>query len=334
MRLTRALTLALFLAAAGLDADAAAQPAAPASADAAGARADDLAHQGNDLALKHKWTEAEALFRQAWALKQSYDISANLGIAELALGKYRDAAEHLTFAFRHFPANGKPEHRDLLKEKLAKAREQVVALTISVNVDGAELLADGRSVGRAPLDREVFVDPGSRTIEARLADYSAAGTTITADKGASQTVTLTLTRIAAPPPTGTVQPPPPGPNKIVLVTGGATAGAAIVTGAVLLGVAAAKGSTVSSLQAQIQQEGGCASAAAGGDCADLRSTATSKQTLGNAGLWMLVAGGGVGVATLVYGLVGGAKAPQPKSGWRVTPAAAPGGGGLVVQGTF
>jgi hypothetical protein len=130
---------------------------------------------------------------------------------------------------------------------------------------------------------------------------------------------------------------PSRPRSIVpgvVIGGGALAGAAIVTGVVLLGATAAKGSTVSALQAQIKQEGGCASAMAGGNCASLRSAGSTKEALGTAGLWTLVAGTGVGAATLVYALVGGPKAPTPKSGWRVLPAAAPGGGGLVVVGAF
>ena len=44
-----------------------------------GARADELARQGIELGKKHKWIEAEVLFREAWSVKQSFDIAGNLG---------------------------------------------------------------------------------------------------------------------------------------------------------------------------------------------------------------------------------------------------------------
>src|SRR6185369_11615173 len=98
------------------------------------------------LALKLRWKEAEPLFQQAWALKHSYDIGGNLGIAELKLGKYRDAAEHLSYALKTFPANGKGPHRDLIQESLGKAKAQVAMVTIEVNQKGALVLVDGKEV--------------------------------------------------------------------------------------------------------------------------------------------------------------------------------------------
>ena len=142
--------LSVLLFATALTGPAAAQGPAQAPPDAASARADDLTHRGNDLALKHEWAEAAALFRQAWALKQSYDISGNLGIASFALGKYADAAEYVTFALKHFPANGKREHQELLREKLAKARAEIGARTIEVSVAGAQVFVDGKSMWYRP----------------------------------------------------------------------------------------------------------------------------------------------------------------------------------------
>src|SRR5690242_465502 len=118
MRYVRALRLSflvLAISAGVVSAHAADPPAPPAADDAASKRADELTHQGNEFAVKLRWKEAEPLFRQAWALKHSYDIGGNLGLAELALGKHRDAAEHLSYALKTFPANGKGPHRELLQ---------------------------------------------------------------------------------------------------------------------------------------------------------------------------------------------------------------------------
>jgi hypothetical protein len=192
MRHTSKLSFVLFLVVTGMHARAQAQPAAQATVDASSVRADDLAQKGNDLALQDKWTEAEPLYQQAWALKRSYDIGGNLGITELALGKHRDAAEHLSFAIGHFPANGKPEHRDLLLEKLTDAREHVGVRTIEVSAACADVLVGGATVGVAPLPSEVFLVPGTTTVEARLAGYEAEQRTVNIVAGSSDRIVLNL----------------------------------------------------------------------------------------------------------------------------------------------
>ncbi|MFT3765693.1 MAG: hypothetical protein QM820_09280 [Minicystis sp.] len=126
-----------------------------------------------------------------------------------------------------------------------------------------------------------------------------------------------------------------GPNKAVIAAGAAVGGAAIVAGAVLLGVSAAKGSTVTSLQNQVKSTGCPADqSTATGACADLRDALNSKATLGNAGLWTLVGGGVVGIGTLIYGLAGGGSTKSGKSGLQVVPVTTADGGGLLVRGTF
>ena len=114
MIIARAVSLTLLLAATGVPMLARADSPAPVVDDATNKRADELTTRGNELATKSKWAEAEVFFRKAWALKHSYDIGGNLGITELALGKHRDAAEHLSFALRSFPTSGKLTHRALL----------------------------------------------------------------------------------------------------------------------------------------------------------------------------------------------------------------------------
>jgi hypothetical protein len=303
--------------------------AAAPDADAVSQRATELYKQANALYDEKKLPEAEALYLQAWALKKTYDVASNLGAIELDLGKQREAAEFFAFALREFPAGGKSAAREQLKTRFLLARAQVGARTVEVSPPGAEVLVDGKSTGAAPLLDDLFLAPGTHTIEARLAGYEKATVTLGVAKGSSDKVVLALRAAQGPPPVVT------GPNKAILIGGGAVAGAAIVTGAVLVGVAAAKGSAVSSLEAQTRQAGGCSSTTAGGNCAALRSDLSFRQTVGSAGLWTLVGGGAVGIATLVYGLVPGTKTPPPaKTGWGLRPAVGPGGGGLIVDGTF
>jgi hypothetical protein len=152
---------------------AAAQPAAKGiNGDANEAR--DLIAQANRAMDSNEFESARTLFLKAWGLRQTYDVAAGLGQAELELGRYRDAAEHLDFCLREFPPT---ENRDLEKEIRAgfeRAKAHVGVLALTVDRTGAEVLVDGVQVGVTPLASTLFLEPGPHTIEARLNGTTAA----------------------------------------------------------------------------------------------------------------------------------------------------------------
>jgi hypothetical protein len=270
---------------------------------------------------KGKLPEARASFLAAWSLKKHWQIAASLGDCEARLGLHRDAAAHLAFFLRAAP---RERRTDAAQKLYDAARSKIGTLVITADVEGADIAVDGVVIGKAPLEDPVFVDPGRHVLEARDGARLAR---VQLDVLAGQRRDLTLKVTASD---GGSR----GPNKAVVIGGAAVSGAAVLTGAVLLGVSAVKGSTVNTLQDKVRAAGGCASTTATADCADLTSAGRGKATLGNAGLWTLVAGGTVGAATLVYGLVGGGAPSPTKSGLQVSPMVIGQGGGLLVTGTF
>jgi tetratricopeptide (TPR) repeat protein len=341
MKHARTLVLSLLLAAASVEPARAQQP--PSALDeSANAQADDLTRRGTELSKKHQWAEAEALFQKAWAIKHSYDIGGNLGLAELALGKHRDAAEHLGFGLKSFPANGKPSHRELLREALERARAEVEAVSITVNMRGAEISVDGKAVGTSPLAEDLFVDAGARVIEAKLEGYTSARQDVVAAKGTAQAVTLTLVPVKAVVPAPTVtatvkQPPPPleggGANRAVLVTGGVLAGAGIVMGAVL--AALANGKAGAADQEHIAQEKSFGSDACAGKparCNTLYGLRQDAATFGNIAAGSFIGAGVAGSATLIYALV--APGRKPKLGVRAIPIVTGSSGAVVFTGNW
>ncbi len=334
------IAVSVFLVTAGFAGRASAQvsPAGVTETDtsAAGKRADDLTHRGVAFGLKDCWTEAEPLLRQAWDLKHSYDIAGNLGIAEAALNKHRDAAEHLTFALHTFPANGKPEHRQLLEQTLARARLQVAAVTVRVNKDKADVSVDGKGVGISPLADTVFVDPGRRTIEAKLAGYDTASQVIEAKKGDASEVTLVLTAPAPPPP---LPPKPPvesssGVRTPVIITGAVLGGVGVIAGAVFAAMFQVKTNDATAMRDAIVQGGvtaGCGSSPSA-QCLAIQSVMHDRVTFGNASVWSFIAGGTVGAGTVVYTLV--APRAAPTSGMRAVPLFMANGGGVGLQGEW
>jgi tetratricopeptide (TPR) repeat protein len=155
--------------------------------------------QGRDAVQKKEWSRARELLAKAWALKKSFDTAALLGQAEMKLDQHRDAAEHLDYALRNFPnQEPTPDARKRIEEAAKAARSKVFALTVTTNIDAAELSVDGAPIGRAPLGAELFLDAGKHVVAAKLEGYDVAQREIDAKAGASASVRLELAKLAGP----------------------------------------------------------------------------------------------------------------------------------------
>lgn len=170
-------------------------------------------HRKGDAAV-HAGNLREAInaWREAWAIQPSADLACNLGRAELREGHDRAAAEWLTRCVRLSPKATEPSDLarlvDAVKERdLARAR--VAALTFDVD-PGAEVFIDGVSVGQAPFEDPIFVEPTSHSIKAVLGARSTSRA-IDAKPGAAIHVELPLPQEARPRPAAL---PPKEPRAI------------------------------------------------------------------------------------------------------------------------
>jgi hypothetical protein len=273
-------------------------------------------------------------YRAAWEALNSYDTAANLGTVELKLGKHRAAAEHLRWARDHFPPSGDPALLARIEKQLAKTIPHVGQLAVTANVPGAEIFVDGKSAGVAPLPDEIFVEPGTRTIEARRLGYETATQTADVRAGSTDRMTLVLRPSPAPPP----PPPPPPPHRSVVpgaVLGG-VAGAALVTGIALAAAYGGKKADADSLDATIRSAGGYCTAPSGSvanQCSQLHAATQDAATFGRAAVGLLVGGAALVAASGAYFLWPNST-PKPPSGMMAVPVAMPRGGGVLVQGSF
>lgn len=354
------LVLPVLLAAAfGLSAPAFSQPK-PAGADDT-QQADEHFHKGKELMASGRVKEAREEYLTAFRLRRSYDVAGNLGSAELTLGFPRDAAEHLLFALHHYAASGTTAAQlETAKQRFAEAERQVGRLKVSVSMNGADVLVDGTVVGRAPLDEDVFVEPGERTVEARLAGYEPAKQTIKSGKGTAQLVTLKLT-VADPPPvptasavplasaSATALPPPVpsgstapivpvvagGPSKPVLITGGVVTGLAVMAGVVFTVLANGKASDADQQRHNLVQTQGapaCTGMNVPADCATLSSTTDARATMSNLAAWSFLGAGAIGAATVIYALAAPKRVPQ--QGVRVAPIVSGTTAGITLGGVW
>jgi len=163
--LAAAVTLLLAAIAAATPALAQSHPDMPQPQVAIAASAAELYDRGVAAAKGDDWQAAYEEFLVAWKVKEHHQIGAQLGRAELNIGKHRDAAEHLTYVL-HGTADVIADDRALVQQILGGAKARIATLTIPVNRDSAEVLIGG-VVSFTPLGSDVSVDPGTRTVEAR-----------------------------------------------------------------------------------------------------------------------------------------------------------------------
>lgn len=240
----------------------------------------ELYKRATDLYRDHKLPEALKAYRDAWALQQSYDIATNLGAVELDLQKYRDAAEHLSFALRSFPARGKPEERATIEKRLAMAKAEVVTVRVTVNIDKADVALNGKRAGLAPIAEELFADPGTVSVEATLAGYETGKESFEGTKGMSRDVEIKLVPKRAE-----------EPSRLPIYIAFGVGGAGLVVGAVTGGLAMANNDDLSK---KCKANGACPESAR----AELSQT-NAFTTTSTIGFVAAALGAGVGVTLLL-----------------------------------
>jgi PEGA domain len=322
---------------------AAAAPQAGASPAGDTVRARELYRKGRDEYAKDRLPQAFALFLEAWGLQKSFDIAGNLAVVEMKLARYREAAEHGSFALANFPAGGTDAQRKAVQDLLVEARTYVGTVTVRVSVDRAVVTVDGKAVGESPLPFEVFVDPGAHTFAATAPGCEPVQDTVRTDKGTTHLLTLTPVRCGPTPPPVLTPVTATGPDPI-------TATGFVVTGLGLgLGAAFAILSKIKATDADTQAQSiagvsgsnpkACAGASPSTECSTLGGLRASEATFADAALWTFVAAGAVGAGTLIYTFAIPHAASTPKGALKASraqliPLAGPGVGGVLLKGAF
>jgi hypothetical protein len=288
------------------------------------------------------WDNAVKEFTIAYRLKPTAQIAGNLGQAELEVGRFRDAAEHISRFIREYK-DLSADDRKVPEGWLAKAKAKIATLLITVD-PGAEVLIDDKSVGTAPLAPEVYVDAGKpHTIVARLGN---ARDEVTDTYAAGTTREVKLAPKPPPPsvPTFTVRPLPTasatsggeqtGP-RTGLVIGSVVAGGAAIAGVAFAVLSAnARNQAEETRKAQKFEKADCLPPEKSSDCSKLRSLVQDQNTFG----W-LSAGSFIGMGVAVVGTLGylyltpktSTTGTQPVRAGAIVNAS---GGKLVLEGSW
>lgn len=269
--------------------------AAPSPTPAAGVPSvrDDVRKLHNaalDALKRGEFQAAYKGFLAAWSLQQIPQIAGNLARSEVALGKHRDAAEHLEY-FLRLETRMLPAEKSDRQLQLTDAKRHIVTLRLRTQPDGAEAFIDGKRVDKPELEHDLFLDPGPHTLEARC-EGRVATKTIDELAGA-ELAPITLEVLPPPPPIPAREPVAPEvrpfPTRTVILIGG---GALALIG---LGMGAATGAVALTKQAD---EDKCASETC------FNSIERSRHPLAIASLAGFIVGGAAAVGTGIYFLVG------------------------------
>jgi hypothetical protein len=210
------------------------------SASEASDRADLLLNEGIALANQSKWQEAKDKLDEAFRLKKSYDIAGNLALVEDELGEHAAAANHLDFAIRTFPASGKPEHRQTLRDQMDKVQKSVASIRFRISEPGSRVTVDGTPVDPDILESGVYVEPGARAVLVTKEGFEDFKSTETIGADAYVLVTVQLQKRKADDGGGGGTPPPASEKPLwpAFVLGGLSA---VGVGVGIAGVVVAAG---------------------------------------------------------------------------------------------
>ena len=161
-------------------------------------RANLLFKKGKVAFNAGKYNDALRIYTEAWSLKQSPDIAANLAQTESELGKHRDAAEHFSFALAHLLPSSTDEQKQALAEGLAQEKKEIGSLHVTLEPADSVLTIDDVRV-TVPASGDLFLEPGEHGVSVTHEGYEPNQQTIRLSRGAAQVLWIKLTELGGSP---------------------------------------------------------------------------------------------------------------------------------------
>ena len=118
----------------------------------------------------HDYKGALESFLASYKLHPHALLKLNIGTCLYALKKYAEAGNTLEELLLESGGDIEPKMKQQTLGILGKTVEKVGMIGISANIEGVEIRVDGKSFGKTPLKRVIYVDPGTHRIVAVPAD--------------------------------------------------------------------------------------------------------------------------------------------------------------------
>jgi hypothetical protein len=129
--------------------------------------ADALVKKGIELRRQGHDREALAEFQRAFELQKVPRIVAQLALAEQAVGLWVKADEHMAAALEHREDPWIEKNRVTLETSWQVVKSHIGSVDVWGTPDGAEILLDGRVVGKLPMNHPAKVAETQVTLQVR-----------------------------------------------------------------------------------------------------------------------------------------------------------------------
>lgn len=300
--------------------------------DEARKEASERFRRGVKLYNDRDFVAALVEFKRAYEIAPNYRVLYNLGQTSRELKDYASAL----VAYQAYLDEGGDEIRKARKKEVQSLVEELAArvgkLSISTNVDGAEIQIDDEVVGVSPLDDPVVVNIGKRRVVATLAGHDSARRVIEVAGRDELVVELELADLTRDERSDPLPPSPPttpddgGGTPVAGIVALSITGACGIAAGVLGGLAlSAKGDRDDAL------------AAFPGNAQAIEDAESRTSTLALATDIMIGVTAAGGVTTLILFLVDPGSdddAEESTGASEVDVSLAPSAGGLWLTGTF
>lgn len=207
---------------------------------------DELNRRGVEARKREDDAGALEYFKKAYELHHSPRGAAQMGLAEIALGRWSDAADHLEEALAAPSDPWIKKNEQVLRESLDRVLNQFGTLQILGTPSGAEVVVEGRVVGTVPMKKAARIRTGDCRFEVRAPGHASATRTVVIESSVPRRETVDLSQLSArsvvsteptatqrpggpspiPPPTSPAVEPDSGSNHGSLRTTGVILGAA------------------------------------------------------------------------------------------------------------
>ena len=321
-------------------------PALAQSNSADSDRANLLFKKGKVAFNEGKYADALRIYSEAWHLKQSPDIAANLAQTESELGKHRDAAEHFSFALAHLLPSTTDEQKKALADGLDVEKKEVGTLHVTLEPADAALNVDDAPV-TLPVDGNIFVEPGEHRCSVTREGYEAGQQTAQVSKGSSQVLWIKLVPTGGVPSPGanggavsvSDNAPPPlnqdsGRSLVPAFVGGGLVVAGAAVGVAFLLSANSSQTDADHIKAGLTGDNACgAGTPFGPQCSDLHDKNSAVDSARTVEVVGFAVAGAAAVGTALYLLWPHGSSAAART-WSPTFAMAPGVGSLGLFGRF
>ncbi len=328
----------------------AATVSAPAHAQSSAADSDraNLLFKKGKLAFNDgKYGDALRIYTEAWSLKHSPDIAANLAQTESQLGNHRDAAEHFAFAIAHLLPSTTDEQKKALADGLDVEKKEVGTLHITLEPADAALSVDAALVA-VPANGDVFVEPGEHRCSVTHEGYATSQQTVSVSKGASQVLWLKLVSAGAGSASTTAAGAPAVPDNappnlsagsarslVPAFIGGGLVVAGAAVGVAFLLSANSSQSDANAIKSSLMGKNACGTGTPYPDqCSTLHSKNSSVDSAHTVEAVGFAVAGAAAVGTVLYLLWPHSSTTTTGRGLAPTFALAPGAGGVGLTGRF